>query len=209
MADIFVSYSRLDQERVKPIVDRLISLGYSVWWPEHAPSQKFIDQTQGELDQAKAVLTVWSVDARNSTWVAATAAHAWDQGKLAQVRIDGVDIPAPFGALPVADMRGSGEWGPLGDALERIARDGAGPQPANGEPSIGALAAPAAAGAPKVVTIAIGTTLAAFMGAVTATINGAMTSGQLQLALTGMLGVGAVCAAISAHRLYAIRRAGG
>jgi len=208
LSDIFVSYSRLDRERVKPIVDRLTSQGYSVWWSEHAPGQAFIDQAQAELDQAKAVLAIWSSEARNSVWVSATAAHAWDHNKLAQARIDAVDIPPPFNALPVADLRGAGEWGPLGDALERIVRDGTQPA-ANDAPALGALAAPEAAGVPKVVTIAVGTTLAAFTGAMTAALNGAMTSGQLQVALTGMLGVGAICAAISAHRLFVTRRAGG
>jgi len=209
LADIFVSYSRLDRERVKPIVDRLISQGYSVWWSDHAPGQAFIDQAQAELDQAKAVLAIWSVDARNSVWVSATAAHAWDHNKLAQARIDTVDIPPPFNALPIADLRGAGEWGPLGDALARIVRDGVQPAPSQQDQSLGALAAPEAAGAPKIVTIAIGTALAAFTGAVSAAINGVMSSGQLQIALTGIVVVGGICAAISAHRLFIVRRAGG
>lgn len=208
MADIFVSYSRLDRERVKPIVDRLTSLGYSVWWSEHVPGQAFIDQAQAELDGAKAVLAIWSGAARDSVWVCATAASGWDQGKLAQARLDAADVPAPFNALPIADMRGSGEWGPLGDALERIVRDGVQAEPADGAPALGTFAAPEAAGIPRIITIAIAVTLAAFTGALTATINGAMTSGQLQIVLTGSLVVGAICAVISAQRLFAVRRAG-
>ena len=71
MADIFVSYSRLDQERVQPIVERLQSLGFSVWWDPHVrQDQAFPDELQAQLDSAKAVLLIWSENARNAGWTA-------------------------------------------------------------------------------------------------------------------------------------------
>lgn len=209
MADIFVSYSRLDQERVKPIVDRLGSLGYSVWWaPRERADAAAVQEVEAQLDQAKAVLTLWSANARNSSWVHAEAARAFDAGKLAQARLDAIDAPLPFGAAPAADLSGArGEWGPLEDTLARIVRSA--PPPLADVPTLGPLATPAVTGAPKLIAFAIGATLTAFGGAVSAAADGVMSPDQLQLALTPMLGVGLVCATLSAYRLITVSRAGG
>jgi len=210
LADIFVSYSRLDHDRVKPIVDRLSSLGYSVWWDKHLRAgEVFAEEIERQLDSARAVLTAWSDNARNSTWVCAESARGLDKQKFVQIRLDNAELPLPFNALPAADMRTTGEWGPLEDTLTRIVRDGAQPQPLTKLPSLGPLPTPTSAGAPKLVSIAMGATLAAYAGAVTAAYNGVMPSGQLQLALAGMIAVSAVCAALSAYRLVAVSRAGG
>ena len=51
MADVFISYSRLDHERVKPLADRLTSLGYSIWWDKHLRAgQVFVDEIERQLD---------------------------------------------------------------------------------------------------------------------------------------------------------------
>lgn len=207
LADVFISYSRLDHDRVQPIVDRLGSLGYSIWWDKHLRAgQVFVDEIERQLDGARAVLTAWSRNARNSTWVYAEASRGLDAGKFVQARLDNTQLPLPFDALQAADLSGArGEWGPLEDALARVLRGGETQRAA----PVGPLATPAVAGAPKLLTLATSATLAAYAGAVSATYNGAMSPEQLQIALTGMIGVGGACAALTAHRLYAIARAGG
>lgn len=212
MADVFISYSRLDHERVKPIVDRLGSLGYSIWWDKHLRAgQVFVDEIERELDCAKAVLTTWSVNARNSTWVYAESSRGLDAKKFVQLRLDNVQAPLPFDALQMADMTNErgGEWGPLEDRLTQIVRNRTHPEPMRRIPSVGALATPAPAGSPKLLTLATSATLAAYAGALTATYNGAMSPEQFQVALVGMIGVGGACAALSAHRLFSIARSGG
>lgn len=210
MADVFISYSRLDHERVKPIADRLTSLGYSIWWDKHLRAgQVFVDEIERQLDGARAVLTAWSHNARNSTWVYAEASRGLDAKKFVQVRLDGVQLPLPFDALQVCDMSGVGEWGPLEHTLTNLVRNRVSPPPTRRVPSIGPLATPAPAGSPKLLTAATSATLAAYAGAVSATYNGVMTPEQLQIALVGMLGVGGACAALSAHRLITVSRAGG
>ena len=207
LADIFVSYSRLDHHRVKPIAERLASLGYSVWW-EVRDENASADKVESALEGARVVLAVWSVNALNSSWVCAESARALDAGKLAQMRIDDVDPPFPFNAAACADLNGTrSEWGPLEDTLTRIARKTA-PQRAD-IPALGAMVTPAVTGTPKLITFAIGAALAAFAGAEPAAYSGVMSPDQLQLALTGVLGVGAICAVLSAYRLLAVRRAGG
>ena len=209
MADIYVSCSRLDHDRVKPIVDRLGSLGYSVWWDKPVRAgDAAIDEIENQLEGAKAVLTVWSANALNSTLVYAESARALDAGKLAQARLDAIGAPAPFHATAIADLSGArSEWGPLEDTLSRIVRDAA----ETCEPLAGAAPAPAPAfaGAPRLVTFATAAALAAYGGAASAAYEGALTPDQLQITLMGVLIVGALCTALSAFRLVAVSRAGG
>lgn len=208
MADVFISCSRLDHERVKPIADRLTSLGYSIWRREHA-GQACVDEAERQLDAAHAVLAVWSRNARNSTWVCAEASRGLDAGKLVQLRIDDTSPPPPFDALDAADMSGDvGAWGPLEDALARMVR-GESPPPTLPRAVSGLLATPAAAGAPKLIAAATAAALAVYAASASAAYNGVLTPDQLQIALIGVMGVGAVSAALSAYRLVAVSRAGG
>jgi hypothetical protein len=210
LADVFISYSRLDHERVKPIADRLTSLGYTIWWDKHLRAgQVFVDEIERQLDGAKAVLTAWSANARNSTWVYAESSRGLDAKKFLQVRLDNVQLPLPFDAMQVADLAGTGQWGPLEDSLSKLVRDGRAPEPVRKIVMPGPLATPAPAGMPKLITAATATTLAAYAGAVTATYNGVMAPEQLQVALFGMLGVAGASALLSAQRLISVTRAGG
>ena len=211
MADVFISYSRLDHDRVQPIADRLSSLGYTIWWDKHLRTgQGFVDEIERQLDAAAAVLAVWSIHARNSTFVYAEASRALDDNKFLQLRLDEARLPAPFEALQVADMSGGkSEWGTLEDALARIVREGRPPPPLERLPRADALSTPPQAGMPKMLTAAMAASLAAFAGAISATYNGVMTPDQLRVATLGVLGVGVVCVAITALQLFAVRRAGG
>lgn len=209
MADVFISYSRLDHERVRPIADRLVSLGYTIWWDKHLRAgQVFVDEIERQLDAARAVLTAWSRNARNSTWVYAESSRALDAGKFLQVRLDDAQLPLPFDALQAVDMSGGGQWGPLEDVVSRAVRGGEAPAH-HRTPGMGPFATPAAAGAPKLLTAANGATLAAYGAAVSAAYNGVMSPEQLQIALMGMIGVGGVSALVSVQRLIAVSRAGG
>jgi hypothetical protein len=207
VADVFISYSQLDRERVKPLAERLASLGYSVWWdkPERA-RQASVDERGRAFDAARAVLVVWSLNGRDAMEVHADAAHALDCGKLLQLKIEPVAPPPPFDAIPVADMTGAGAWGPLEHAISRLVKNGENNAPA-ARPRLGPAPMIAATGSPKLVAIAVTAVLAAFAGAVGASFNGVMTPSQLQIALVGMLGVAGACVGLSAHRLFTILRA--
>jgi hypothetical protein len=211
LADVFISYSRLDHDRVQPIADRLSSLGYSIWWDKHLRAgQVFVDEIERQLDSAHAVLTAWSVNARNSTWVYAESSRGLDANKFLQLRLDNARLPLPFEALQVAEMGGGkSEWGKLEDALTRIVRDRRPPPPIERLPQAGPLATPPHAGAPHLLTTAATASLVAYAGAVSAAYNGVMSPEQLQTAMLGVLGVGGVSAALTAQRLFSIRRAGG
>ncbi|MBL8542339.1 MAG: toll/interleukin-1 receptor domain-containing protein [Hyphomonadaceae bacterium] len=206
MADIFVSYSRLDQDRAQPLIERLSSLGYSVWWDKRAQTTPVSRaEIEHQLAEARCVLTLWSSRARNAISVCAESAYGLDEDKLVQVRLDNVALPPPFNALPVSDLSASRtEWGPLEHALSQKTRGG---EAQGHDARWGMLSTPAAAGAPALVTIACCAVLLAYLIAIGAAFGGLMNIDQLQLTMTGVITVGAICAMLSAARLFAIGRA--
>lgn len=210
MANIFVSCSRLDHDRVKPTAERLSSLGYTVWWDKTPDGQASSDEIERQLDAARAVLVIWSHNSTNATTVFAQACAAVDARKLVQAKLEAIDPPAPFYAINAADIAGErAEWGPLEDALARLVRDGQVAESGARLPGAGLLAAPSAAGLPRLLTIALAAALAAYAGAITAAINDVMAPEQLQIAAIGMFGVAGICAALLLHRLNIVMRAGG
>lgn len=207
MADVFISSSRLDRERVQPIAERLSSLGYSVWW-DARDGQASSDEVERQFADARAIVTVWSDNARNSSWVLAQSTQALDEERLLQMRIDDVRLPAPFEELKTADLHsGKAEWGLLEASLARLVRENRPLEPIdrralrNAQPNI--------VGAPRLLLAALTLALVAFSGALTAAFNGVMLPDQFQLAMLGMLTVSILCALVAAQRLFFIRRAGG
>jgi hypothetical protein len=120
MADIFVSYSQKDRERVVPLVDVLESYGWSVWWDNRGSAGEKIDEmVERELASANCVVVVWSCASIESDWVREEADDARIRGKLVPIKIDDVRPPRPFGRHNVADLRA---WTPeaRGDEFEKF-----------------------------------------------------------------------------------------
>jgi adenylate cyclase len=107
MADIFVSYARVDRARVAPLVAALEAQGWSIWWdPEIAPGQEFDRQIAQELDAAKAVIVVWTPASVDSRWVRGEAREAADRGVLVPVRFDKARLPIDARAMHTTDLDG-------------------------------------------------------------------------------------------------------
>ncbi len=105
MADIFVSYSRQDRERVAPLVAALEASGWSVWWdPDIAPGEEFDSLISRELDAARALIVVWTPQSVESRWVRGEARDAADRGVLVPVRFDQARLPIDFRALHATDL---------------------------------------------------------------------------------------------------------
>jgi adenylate cyclase len=109
MADVFVSYARVDKARVAPIVAAIEARGWSVWWdPEIAAGQLFDDQIEAQLAAAKCVLVVWTPTSVASRWVRGEAREAADRGILVPVRFDDARLPMDVRALHTTDLD---RWG--------------------------------------------------------------------------------------------------
>ena len=105
MADVFVSYARSDKARVVPLVAAVEAMGWSVWWdPEIAPGQEFDRQIAAELENATAVLVVWTPRSVESRWVRGEAREAAERGILVPVRFDGARLPIDVRAFNTTDL---------------------------------------------------------------------------------------------------------
>jgi hypothetical protein len=109
MADVFVSYSRANRDRITGVSDAIEASGYSVWWDRRlTPSDDYAMLIEREISAAPAVVVAWSETARQSLWVRAEANEALDAGKLVQISLDGAKLPLPFTMLHFLDFT---RWG--------------------------------------------------------------------------------------------------
>jgi adenylate cyclase len=109
MADVFVSYSRSDKERVAPLVAAIKAKGWSVWWdPAIDAGQQFDDQIDAALQAASAVLVVWTPTSVASRWVRGEARDAAERGILVPVRFEGARLPIDVRAIQTTDLD---KWG--------------------------------------------------------------------------------------------------
>jgi hypothetical protein len=111
VSDVFISYSRENQEVVRRLAEAVKRLGYDVWWDDQLPPHlSYGDVISQKVGGAKAAIVVWSANATQSEWVRAEADMALGQKKLIQTSIDGRDPPMPFNQLhyvSLADWDGS------------------------------------------------------------------------------------------------------
>jgi TIR domain len=107
MAEVFVSYSRVNRDRIATVSDALEGSGYSVWWDRSlAPGDDYAMLIEQQIDASKCVVVAWSETARQSLWVRAEANEALDAGKLVQINLDKARLPLPFSALNFLDFSG-------------------------------------------------------------------------------------------------------
>lgn len=112
MADVFISYARADQAAARRVAKALQDAGLHVWWDADLPPHRaYTEVIERNLEQAKAVLVLWSKTSVTSQWVRAEADVARNGAKLVQARLDGTSPPLPFNQVQCADLkawRGSG-----------------------------------------------------------------------------------------------------
>lgn len=107
MAEVFVSYSRVNRDRIVTVSDALEGSGYSVWWDRALkPGDDYALLIEEQIDASKCVVVAWSETARQSLWVRAEANEALDSGKLVQISLDKARLPLPFSALNFVDFSG-------------------------------------------------------------------------------------------------------
>jgi len=67
MADIFISYSQRDRERVRRLVDALTAEGYEVWWDlKIRAGESFDELIESTLEKVSCVVDVWSASSVQS-----------------------------------------------------------------------------------------------------------------------------------------------
>ncbi|QAU42217.1 TIR domain-containing protein [Bradyrhizobium guangdongense] len=103
MADIFISYSTRNARIVAALARDLMEAGFTVWYDTSLiAGERFSDAIAREIDQAGAVIVIWSPEAAQSDWVRWEANRARERGALVQVMTPNMtvdEIPAPFGVF--------------------------------------------------------------------------------------------------------------
>ena len=124
MADIFLSYSRLDLPRARQFEHALEQCGWNVFWDrELLPGEGFRRAIEHELKQAHCVIVLWSQTSVDSEWVIDEAESGKQNGRLVSVRIDDVEMPLGFRQLQAAtliDWPGNVEHGEFQLLIRRL-----------------------------------------------------------------------------------------
>ena len=127
MADVFISYARDDEAAARRAAKALEAAGFDVWWDADLPAHRaYSEIIERNLEDAKAVVVLWSATAAKSQWVRAEADVARNQGKLVQGALDGSIPPLPFNQIQCADLknwRGAGShagWAKLQSSVEAL-----------------------------------------------------------------------------------------
>jgi TolB-like protein len=105
MPDIFLSYSRDDQATARLYAEGFEREGLSVWWDQTLRSGESYDEvTEQSLQDARAVVVLWSRKSVSSRWVRAEATQAERGKKLMPVMIEPCTRPIMFELTHTADM---------------------------------------------------------------------------------------------------------
>ena len=107
MADIFISYSSEDRERVLPVVKALEVHGWSVWWDRIIPPGKTFSRVIEEaLGAARCLIVLWTATSVKSDWVSNEAAEGARRKILIPALLDEVEIPFEFKRIQAAALIG-------------------------------------------------------------------------------------------------------
>jgi TolB-like protein len=148
---VFLSYSRTDLDRARPVIALLEGAGFDVWWDGRLEGgENYLATTENALETADCVAVLWSQTSVASHWVRDEAQRGRERGCLVPLSLDGTMAPLGFRQFQLLDIAG---WS--GDPTDALAarilvavrtRAGQGPLPA---PAAAPVAAAAGAASPR------------------------------------------------------------
>lgn len=105
MADVFLSYSRLDRPAAEALSKALETRGWSVWWDRKISAGAAFDKTiERELESATCIIVLWSKSSIDSEWVRNEAAAAVERNALIPAQIEDVRPPIEFRRKQTIDL---------------------------------------------------------------------------------------------------------
>ncbi len=108
-ASVFVSYSRADKDHARRIIDLLEGAGFRVWWDDALEAgTTYVETTEQALENAEAVVVLWTKTSTGSNWVRDEAMSGRERGCLIPVSMDGSIAPLGFRQFQALDFAG---WG--------------------------------------------------------------------------------------------------
>ena len=128
MADVFISYARADDAAASQVAEKLAAAGFAVWRDNQLPAHRgYAEVIEERLNQAHAVIVLWSREAAKSQWVRAEADAARNLGTLIQAALDDSLPPLPFNQIHcacLADWNGDPDhpgWRKLHESVAALA----------------------------------------------------------------------------------------
>lgn len=117
---VFFSYSRVNRIDAIPIINMIEAAGYSVWWDGMLEGgAEFLKDTEDALENANAVVVLWSGESIESHWVRDEATSGRQRKRLIPLSLDGTLPPLGFRQIQAIDMR---NWRTNDDAKTQILR---------------------------------------------------------------------------------------
>ena len=114
--NVFLSYSREDRSQAEAIIRALEARGCAVWWDGLlVGGLAFAKSTEQALENASAVLVLWSKISVESHWVRDEATRGRDRGCMVPATLDGTMPPLGFRQYQVIDLT---RWRGKNDAPE-------------------------------------------------------------------------------------------
>ena len=121
---VFLSYSRADREQAVALVKILEDAGFPTWWDGLLEGgEQYSKITHAALENAKAVIVLWSKTSRESHWVQDEASRGRDTGRLVPLSMDGSLPPLGFGQFQAIDISGCltrPDSGPIQNTLRAL-----------------------------------------------------------------------------------------
>lgn len=104
-ATVFVSYARNDQHTASALIEALEAQGYRVWWDGLLEGgQSYLPTIAKALEEASAVIVLWSKSSIASDWVRDEATVGRERKRLVPLTIDGTEPPLGFRQLQLIDL---------------------------------------------------------------------------------------------------------
>lgn len=108
MASVFLSYDHEDAALAKPLVAAMEKAGHSVWFDRHIEGgAQYSRQIEQALNDADAVVVLWTPRSLESAWVRDEAADGRDRNKLIPLSAAGAVPPLGFRQFQTIDL---GNW---------------------------------------------------------------------------------------------------
>jgi adenylate cyclase len=113
MASVFLSYARDDAEVAKQLAGLIARAGHDVWWDRDIQGgSHFSSEIDKALQDADAVLVLWTEASIKSAWVQDEAAEGRDSGRLVPAVLNGVRPPLGFRQYQSIEL---GQWSDDGE----------------------------------------------------------------------------------------------
>jgi hypothetical protein len=108
MADVFISYAKVDRPLALKLAAMLEAEGWKVWWDTSLTiGDDFRNDIMTELGRARTVIVIWTDASIKSDWVRSEAGRAQADRKLIPVKLEHLtykDLPPPFDILHTEDV---------------------------------------------------------------------------------------------------------